>query len=463
MNAKSIWLLLAGTLLLSACSLLSPPVGGLSLEATVGTEADVCADTPEINVFSDAPTTVYYCYTITNTGEVSVPLHDLSDDLFGVILSGFAYDLAPGASVDTVTAGVELAYEITEETVNTATWEGFSGPRRMASAEASTTVTPVPPLQYGAVAGTVMGGSNLTTIGAFSGNVVLLGVLDLAGDPIAETLDVTITAPGFAPFVYTYDPAETLDGVVALILDDFEVSTTVTPVPPLQYGAVAGTFVADGSFAPAYAANLVVLAIQTLEGEPVDAEVPVDITVPGFDTFTFLFDPATAMDGRVALIFGDGAVTPVSAPHFLGMPVETVTLARAAGLSTSAVVGGDFSFAFPGETLVRTVDAEAALVIPVVEGVEAGVDGDELSVTFTEDGGDGVAYLLEAYGRGPNGHAGVASGATSPIVVALNGPLGETEAYAIDVLAVRGAGVDPFVDDPMQLDVAEYLFASEED
>jgi len=303
-------------------------------------------------------------------------LHDLSDDLFGVILSGFAYDLAPGASVDTVTAGVELAYEITEETVNAATWEGFSGPRRMASAEAS---------------------------------------------------------------------------------------TTVTPVPPLQYGAVAGTFVADGSFAPAYAANLVVLAIQTLEGEPVDAEVPVDITVPGFDTFTFLFDPATAMDGRVALIFGDGAVTPVSAPHFLGMPVETVTLARAAGLSTSAVVGGDFSFAFPGETLVRTVDAEAALVIPVVEGVEAGVDGDELSVTFTEAGGDGVAYLLEAYGRGPNGHAGVASGATSPIVVALNGPLGETEAYAIDVLAVRGAGVDPFVDDPMQLDVAEYLFASEED
>lgn len=376
MNAKSIWLLLAGALLLSACSLLPPPEGGLSLEATVGTEADVCADTAEINVFSDAPTTVYYCYTITNTGEVSIPLHDLSDDLFGVILSDFAYDLAPGASVDTVAAGVELAYVVDELTVNAATWEGFSGPRRMASAEAS---------------------------------------------------------------------------------------TTVTPVPPLQYGAVAGTFVADGSFVAAYAANLVVLAIQTLEGEPVEAEVPVDITVPGFDTFTYVFDPATAVEGRVALIFGDGAVTPVSAPYFLGMPVETVALARDAGLSTSEVVGGDFSFAFPGETLVRTVDAEAALVIPVVESVEVGVDGDELSVTFAEDGGDGVAYLLEAYGRGPNGHAGVASGTTSPVVVALNGPLGETEAYAIDILAVRGAGVDPFVDDPMQLDVAEYLFASEED
>jgi len=93
---------------------------------------------------------------------------------------------------------------------------------------------------------------------------------------------------------------------------------------------------------------------------------------------------------------------------------------------------------------------------------EVGVDGDQLSVAFAEDGGDGVTYLLEAYGRGTNGYAGVASGTTSPIVVALGGPLGETEAYAIDVLAVRGAGVDPFADDPMQLDVAEYLFASEE-
>jgi len=375
MNAKSIWPLLVGALLLSACSLLSPPEGALSLAATVGTEADVCADTAEITTFSDAPTTVYYCYTISNTGDVSVPLHGLSDDLFGVILRDFEYDLAPGASVDTVAAGVELAYEVSEPTVNAATWEGFSGPRRMASAEAS---------------------------------------------------------------------------------------TSVTPVPPLQYGAVAGTFVADGSFTSAYAANLVVLAVQTLDGEAVDAEVPVDISVPGYATFTYVFDPAAAVDGRVALIFGDGTVTPVSAAHFLGMPVATISLERQPGLATSEVVGGDFTFAFPGETLVRTVDAEAALALPVVESVEVGVDGDQLSVAFAEDGGDGVTYLLEAYGRGTNGYAGVASGTTSPIVVALGGPLGETEAYAIDVLAVRGAGVDPFADDPMQLDVAEYLFASEE-
>ena len=377
MKAKSIWPLLALALLLGACALPSAPEGGLSLVATVGTEADVCADTAEINVFSDAPTTVYYCYTITNTGEVTIPLHGLADDVFGVVLRDFEYELASGESVDTVAAGVELAHEVTELTVNAATWDGFSGARRLASAEAS---------------------------------------------------------------------------------------TTVTPVPPLQYGAVAGTLVADGNLATvdAYAANLIVLAIRTLDEEPIDVEVPVDITVPGYDTFTYLFDPATAEDGQVALIFGDGAVTPVSVARLLGMPVETVSLERQTGLSTSAVVGGDFTFAFPGETLVRTVDAEAALAVPVVEDVFVNLERDQLSVVFTEDVGDGVAYQVEAYGRGTNGYAGVASGAASPVVVELNGPLGPDEAYAIDILAVRGADFDPFLD-PVQLDVAGYLYASEED
>jgi hypothetical protein len=373
MNAKSIWLLLAGALLLSACSLLSPPEGALSLVATVGTEADVCADTSDIEVFSDAPTTVYYCYTISNTGEVSVPLHDLSDDLFGVILSGFEFDLAPGASVDTVTAGVELAYDVTELTVNAATWEGFSGPRRVASAEASTTVTPVPPLQYGALAGTVTGGSNLTTIGAFSGNVVLLGVLDLAGDPIAETLDVTITAPGFAPFVYTYDPADTLDGVVALILDDFEVSLS-----PAALGA-------------------------------------------------------------------------------LGVPTEFVRMQRLDGVARADAVGGDFVFTFPGETLVRTVDAAAAIALPEVTAATPDAEADAIEVTFTEDADASVVYAIEAYGLGSNAYVGAADDVTSPVTVALDGALEPGESFMVDVTASRG-GDDVFADDPAQVDLAQYYF-----
>jgi len=373
MNAKTIWLLLAGALLLSACSLLSPPEGSLSLEATVGTEAGVCADTTEITTFSDAPTTVYYCYTITNTGDVSIPVHDLSDDVFGVILSDFAFDLAPGASVDTVTAGVELAAEIDEATVNAATWEGFAGPRRVASAEASTTVTPVPPRQYGAVAGTVTGGSNLGTIAAFSGNVVLLGVLDLAGDPIAETLDVTITAPGFAPFVYTYDPADTLDGVVALILDDFEASLT-----PAAFGA-------------------------------------------------------------------------------LGVPTRFVQVERLDGLTRADAVGGDFVFAFPGETLVRAVDADAAIALPEVTAATPDAEADAIEVTFTEDADASVVYGVEAYGLGSNAYVGAADDVASPVTVALDGALEPGESFMVDVSAVRGDG-DVFADDPAQFDLAQYYF-----
>lgn len=373
MNAKSIWLLLATALLLSACSLLSPPEGSLSLVATVGTEADTCADTAAINVFSDAPTTVYYCYTITNTGDVSIPLHGLSDDLFGVILRDFEFDLAPGASVDTVAAGVVLAYEVSALTVNAATWDGFSGSRRMASAEASTTVTPVPPLQYGAVAGTVTGGSNLGTIAGFSGNVVLLGVLDLAGDPIAETLDVTITAPGFAPFVYTYDPADTLDGVVALILDDLEASLT-----PAALGA-------------------------------------------------------------------------------LGVPTAFVRVERLDGVARAAAVGGDFVFEFPGETLVRTVDAAAAIALPEVTAATPDAEADAIEVTFTEDADASVVYAIEAYGLGPNAYVGAADDVASPVTVALDGALEPGESFMVDVAAVRGDG-DVFADAPAQFDLAQYYF-----
>ena len=47
-------------------------------------------------------TTVYYCYTVTNTGDVAFGLHTLTDDVLGTIFTGLAYTLAPGASVNTV-------------------------------------------------------------------------------------------------------------------------------------------------------------------------------------------------------------------------------------------------------------------------------------------------------------------------------------------------------------------------
>jgi hypothetical protein len=95
----------------------------ISLDKTVGTEPGVCATTDNITIPAGyGGTDVFYCYTIANTGDVTLTIHDLVDTQLGTILDGFAYDLGPGDSVDTVAAGLTLSATITETTTNDATW-----------------------------------------------------------------------------------------------------------------------------------------------------------------------------------------------------------------------------------------------------------------------------------------------------------------------------------------------------
>ena len=56
-------------------------VPSISLAKTVGTTPGVCPTTSSISVA--AGTTVYYCYEVTNTGDVTLNLHDLTDDVLG--------------------------------------------------------------------------------------------------------------------------------------------------------------------------------------------------------------------------------------------------------------------------------------------------------------------------------------------------------------------------------------------
>lgn len=116
-------------------NVLSPAI---TLTKTVGTVPGVCATTDEIEV--DSGTVVYYCYTVENTGDVALALHDLEDDQLGILLDGFAYDLAPGASVDTVTAGLTLSATITSTITNTAVWTAYNDVDVSASASAIATV-----------------------------------------------------------------------------------------------------------------------------------------------------------------------------------------------------------------------------------------------------------------------------------------------------------------------------------
>ncbi|MCA9990162.1 MAG: hypothetical protein KDE29_04075, partial [Anaerolineales bacterium] len=99
---------------------------GISLAKTVGLDAGVCATTDTVVIPAGyGGTVVYYCYEVTNTGGYTLPLHDLVDSELGSIFTGFAYDLAPGESVNTVAAGLEISALITQTTVNTATWTAY--------------------------------------------------------------------------------------------------------------------------------------------------------------------------------------------------------------------------------------------------------------------------------------------------------------------------------------------------
>ncbi len=114
---------------------------GLSLVKTVGTTPGVCATTSTITV--NPGTTVYYCYTATNTGTETLTTHTLVDDQLGTIFSGLAYSLAPGASIDTVAAGLSIPAVINTTTTNVGTWTGNTAAGAPAEATATATVNAV--------------------------------------------------------------------------------------------------------------------------------------------------------------------------------------------------------------------------------------------------------------------------------------------------------------------------------
>ena len=91
----------------------------VSLAKTVGLDPNVCATATELVI--PAPDEVTYCFRITNTGPISLTLHDLSDSRLGGILDNFAYNLIPGASAFlTETATIERT------TANVAHWTAFN-------------------------------------------------------------------------------------------------------------------------------------------------------------------------------------------------------------------------------------------------------------------------------------------------------------------------------------------------
>jgi uncharacterized repeat protein (TIGR01451 family) len=97
----------------------SGPSPSISLEKTVGTDPAVCATSDTVSVGYGEDVT--YCYTVTNTGNVSFTLHSLVDDQLGTLLNNFNYDLPPLAS-----AFLTATTSLTTSVVNSATWMASS-------------------------------------------------------------------------------------------------------------------------------------------------------------------------------------------------------------------------------------------------------------------------------------------------------------------------------------------------
>ena len=90
------------------------------LTKTVGVNPDACASTQSITIVPG--TEVNYCYTLTNTGTVTVSEHSLIDDQLGTLLNDDPYVLPPGA-----TRVFSQTAQVIDDVTNEATWTAGDG------------------------------------------------------------------------------------------------------------------------------------------------------------------------------------------------------------------------------------------------------------------------------------------------------------------------------------------------
>ncbi len=114
----------------------APLAAAIVLTKTASTAPTGCGATNTLTVFEG--TQVTYCYTVRNTGDVTLTAHSLIDTQLGTILNAFAFSLAPGASTF-----ITRTATLTQTTTNAATWTASDGVVSVvAGSTATVTVTP---------------------------------------------------------------------------------------------------------------------------------------------------------------------------------------------------------------------------------------------------------------------------------------------------------------------------------
>lgn len=104
-------------------SIVINPAARFAFSKTVGIAGIEPACTPTAEIHAPRNTTMIYCYTVTNSGEVPLLYHSLSDSHLGTLLTDAPYLLLPGRSYS-----VEFTQTLTVSTTNVATWTASTGP-----------------------------------------------------------------------------------------------------------------------------------------------------------------------------------------------------------------------------------------------------------------------------------------------------------------------------------------------
>jgi hypothetical protein len=244
----------------------------IELDKTVGTEPDVCATTDEIEIF--AGDEVYYCYTVENTGDVTLTLHTLEDSELGTLLEDLAYDLGPGDTASVIQPAV-----IWTDTVNTALWTAYNpGPSDEVSSSDVATVTVIgafyyiPQIEH---LDNSVSSIQLVNIGDAESEVeIRYFAQDGIEDPVSPVTD-TVGA-GETNVYFPTHPASPFDGsvIVAYTGEVAAISNFLYLDPPIQSSyqgfAAGGPVVVFPLIMVNNNSNYTLFNVQNTTGDPVD-------------------------------------------------------------------------------------------------------------------------------------------------------------------------------------------------
>jgi uncharacterized repeat protein (TIGR01451 family) len=263
-------------------------VAAISLVKTVGLFDDVCATDTTISVLLG--TTVFYCYTVTNTGNVTLTEHTLGDSELGTLVDALKFNFAPGQTTTNLALGIQATDEILVNTTNTATWSGVATDEELtASASAAATVT----LGIESYAVTVGGTYQPPAAGGTTGGHMRYDINVLnTGTTIIKNLQLSFVVPNGTAFDAGEDAWDCADGSVA-----GTVCTIVIEV--LKPGEDADIDLALNIIAEIAIGQLVLEINAATEGTPISPTSGSGIVVvgPNAEQRTFIFLPSLNRSG----------------------------------------------------------------------------------------------------------------------------------------------------------------------